>query len=43
MEPVTRSAYFRRVKIDRIFYEDRSNRTTITTHFVKDTIDFSCA
>ena len=43
MEPMIKYNYFRLVKIARIFPEDRRNRTTITTHFVKDTDYFSCA
>ena len=34
-EALIKSDYFRPVKIARIFHEDRGNRITITTHFVK--------
>jgi len=43
MEPMIKYNYFRLVKIVHILPEVRRNRMTITTHFVKNTNDFSCA
>jgi len=38
MKPLIKYNHFSLVKIVHIFPEDRRNRATITTHFVKDTI-----
>ncbi len=43
MEPMIKYNYFRLVNIVHIFPEDRRNRTTITTHFVKNTNNISGA
>jgi len=43
MEALIKSNYFMLAKSADIFHEDRSNRMTITTHFMKNSDTFFCA
>ncbi len=43
MEPMIKCYYSRLVNTVHISHEDRSNRMAITTHFVKNTNNISCA